>query len=101
MTKTKIAIAAAALMLSAGAYASDSYRQFTVGNPDSSNDRGGYQGVAAVQPSVGADIDRYHAIGNGNPDLFSVDLGTSASNTGGGELPEIYGPFGLSPDLSY
>lgn len=101
MTKTKIAIAAAALMVSAGAYASDSYRQFTAGNPDSSNDRSGYQGVAAVQPSVGADIDRYHGIGDGNPDLFSVDLGGGRPAAGSGELPEIYGPFGRSPDLSY
>ncbi|MCF7984309.1 MAG: hypothetical protein K9L70_07890 [Thiohalocapsa sp.] len=100
MTKTTIALAA--LIFTAGAQASDSYRQFTAGNPDSSTLRGGYHGITAVQPSVGADFDRYHSLGEGNPDLFSVDLGASRSNAGhSSELPEIYGPFGMNPDLSY
>ena len=58
MTKT-LAITAA-LLLSAGAQATDSYRQFTAGNPDIGSGRISYEGVTAVQPGVGSDIYRYH-----------------------------------------
>jgi predicted membrane-bound mannosyltransferase len=100
MTKT-IAIAAAALF-TAGAQAADSYQQFTAGNPDSSNPLIKYEGVTAVQPGVGSDVDRYQGIGRGNSDLFDVDLDAAFNRESErSERPNIYGPFGGSPDLSY
>jgi hypothetical protein len=92
-----IPITAAALLFAASAQATDSYPAFVDGNPDSDNRRAAYIGVTAAAPSVGADLDRYHAIDDGNPDLFSVELGSSTQS----EDPNIYGTFGSSPDLSY
>lgn len=102
MSKTTTIIASAALLLASGVHAGSAYDEFTAGNPEFSGGRLGYQGVAAVQPSVGADINRYQGIGDGNPDLFSVDL-DAAELTGNDNRPrpDIYGPFGASPDLSY
>jgi len=89
----------AALLVGAGAQAADSYEQFTAGNPDVRSGDIGYQGVTAVQPGVGSDIDRYHGIATGNSDLFAVDLEQARRDSG--ERPDIYGPFGKSPDLTY
>jgi hypothetical protein len=97
MIKT-IAITAA-ILFATGAQAADSYRQFTAGNPDIHNNRTGYAGLTAVQPSVGSDIDRYHGLADGNSDLFSVTPGQVPQNNG--DRPNIYGPFGRSPDLTY
>lgn len=52
-----------------------------------------------MQPGVGSAIDRYHGLADGNPDLFAVDIGQPGR--AGVERPDIYGPFGKSPDLSY
>jgi hypothetical protein len=95
MTKTILVVAA--VLFAASAQAADSRQQFVMGNPDSDNSRMHYQGVTAIQPGVGADFDRYQGFGGANPDLFAVDVGTSTPD----ELPDIYGPFGGSPDLSY
>ncbi|WP_295881543.1 hypothetical protein [uncultured Thiohalocapsa sp.] len=100
MTKT-LAIAAAVLF-TAGAQAADSYRALTAGNPDSSNPLIKYEGVTAVQPGVGSDVDRYQGIARGNSDLFNVDLDAAFNQErGSSERPDIYGPFGGSLDLSY
>ncbi len=100
MTKT-IAIAAAALF-TAGAQAADSYRQFTAGNPDSGHEVVTYAGATAVQPGVGSDFDRYQGIARGNPDLFEVGLDADTNpERARSERPDIYGPFGGNPDLSY
>jgi len=99
MTKT-IAITAA-LLFSAGAQAADSYRQFTAGNPDIGGGHISYEGVTAVQPGVGSDFDRYHGLADGNQDLFSVDVDRDQAPRHSGERPDIYGPFGRNPDLSY
>jgi hypothetical protein len=100
MTKT-LSIALAAALFTAGAQAADSYRQFTAGNPDI---RGGvikYEGVTAVQPGVGSDFDRYHGLADGNGDLFSVDRALLQAPSNNGPRPDIYGPFGKSPDIGY
>jgi hypothetical protein len=99
MTKT-LAMTAAALF-AVSAQAADSYRQFTAGNPDIAGNRTGYEGVTAMQPGVGSDIDRYQNFGNGNPDLFDVDLTGVQSGRDRSGRPDIYGPFGKSPDLGY
>lgn len=100
MTKT-LAIAAATLFAT-GAQAADSYQQFTAGNPDIGARGISYADVTAVQPGVGSSVDRYQGIAQGNSDLFSVDLGTTTDRVGTrSERPDIYGPFGGSPDLSY
>jgi len=96
MTKTIIA-AAAALLVTASVQAADSRQHFISGNPDSDNSRGYYKGMPAVPSTVGPDLDRYHGIARGNPDLFPTGLGSSPPHM----RPDIYGPFGLSPDLSY
>jgi hypothetical protein len=93
----KFALVAAALLFAASAQAAESYYAFTDGNPDITSDRGELRAVTAMQPSVGADFDRYQGIADGNRDLFGVDLGMSA----GGERPDIYGQFGGSRDLAY
>ena len=93
----KLAPVAAALVFAASAQAAESYYAFTDGNPDITSDRNELRAVTAMQPSVGADFDRYHGIADGNRDLFGVDLGTAS----GGERPDIYGVFGGSRDLSY
>jgi hypothetical protein len=51
--------------------------------------------------SVGTDRDRYQGIAEGNADLFDVDLGADLGASGSHARPDIYGPFGASPDLSY
>jgi hypothetical protein len=98
---TKFLPIAAAALLATGAQAADSYRQFTAGNPDIGSSRTGYEGVTAVQPGIGADVDRYHGIGDGNPDLFAIELEGVDTDADRSERPDIYGPFGASPDLSY
>lgn len=97
MTITKTLIAAAALTAAFSAQAADSRQQFVAGNPDS--DAGGmpYHGAQAVQPSIDAGLSRYQGIDNGNRDLFGVSLGGSADH----QRPNIYGPFGASPDLTF
>jgi predicted membrane-bound mannosyltransferase len=100
MTKT-IAITALALF-SLSAQAADSYREFTAGNPDSSNPLIKYESVTAVQPGIGSDIDRYQGIGRGNPDLFNVDLEAAFNRERErSERPNIYGPLSRNPDLSF
>jgi hypothetical protein len=94
---TKTIIATSAILFAATAYAADSRQRFISDNPDSDNSRDFYQGVTAVAPGVGAGLDRYQGIADGNPDLFAMDLGSSPSH----ERPDIYGPFGASPDLTY
>lgn len=99
---TKTLIIAAAILFTAGAQAADSYRELTAGNPDSGSGLIKYEGVTAVQPSVGSDVDRYQGIGRGNSDLFNVDLDAAFNRERErSERPDIYGPFGGSPDLSY
>jgi hypothetical protein len=96
MTK-KLLTATAAVLFAAAVHADDAYHQFIEGNPDSDNERRAYQGATAVQPGVGADIDRYQGFGDDNPDLFDVELGSSPKS----DIPNIYGPFGGSTDLTY
>jgi len=100
MTKT-IAIAAA-MLFTAGAQAADSYEALTTGNPDSGSGLIKYEGVTAVQPGVGSQVDRYQGIGQGNSDLFSVDVDAAFNQERKrSERPNIYGPFDGNPDLSY
>ena len=94
---TKTVLATGAFLFATSIQAADSRQQFVMDNPDTDNSRGFYQGVTAVQPGVGADLDRYQGVADDNPDLFAVDLGTSPPN----ELPDIYGSFGGNPDVSY
>lgn len=94
---TKTLTATATLLIAVSAHAADSREQFISGNPDSDNNRAFYEDVTAMPRSVGTDRDRYQGIAEGNADLFDVNLGASGSH----ERPDIYGPFGASPDLSY
>jgi hypothetical protein len=94
---TKTILASAAILFAATAHAADSRQQFISGNPDSDNSPTFYQGVTAVAPGVGADFNRYQGIAEGNSDLFAVELGTSPAH----ERPDIYGPLGASPDVTY
>jgi hypothetical protein len=94
---TKTIFTAAAILFAAMAHAADSRQQFVSDNPDSDNSRTFYQGVTAVAPGVGADLDRYQGIADENPDLFAVDLGPSPSH----QRPDIYGPLGAGPDATY
>jgi hypothetical protein len=94
---TKTIISTAAILFAATAYAADSRQQFISDNPDSDNSRGFYQGVTAVAPGFGADIDRYQGLADDNPDLFAAALGTAPPH----ERPDIYGPLGASPDVTY
>jgi opacity protein-like surface antigen len=96
-TTTKTLIATAALLLSASVQAADSRQQFIAGNPDSDVGSARYQGMAATAPSVGGHLDRYQGIAQGNPDLFGFSGGTAMPHM----RPDIYGPFGASPDLVY
>jgi len=95
---TKTITITAAVLFSAAAQAGDSYQQFTAGNPDIRSESVRFQGVTAVQPGVGSDIDRYHGVADGNADLFSMDLDQTPRDSA--TQPEIYGPSGQSPDLS-
>ena len=55
-------------------------------------------GVTAVQPGVGADLDRYQGVADGNADLFNVMLdGQSSSH----ETPQIYSGAQGNPDLAF
>lgn len=92
---TKTIITTAAILLAASAYAADSRQQLVSGNPDSDNSRHVSQGVTAMAPGVGADLDRYHGLAEENPDLFGIDLGMSPTH----ERPNVYGSFGANPDL--
>lgn len=94
---TKTLIATATLLFAVSAHAADSRQYFISGNPDSDNNRAFYEEVTAMPRSVGTDRDRYQGIAEGNADLFGVDLGASPAH----ERPDIYGPFGASPDLSF
>lgn len=93
----KTILATTAILFAASIQAADSRQEFVMGNPDSDNSHAHYQGVTAVQPGVGADLQRYQGIADDNPDLFTIDLGMSPAT----DRPDIYGPFGSSPDLSY
>ena len=92
---TKTIITTAAILLAASAHAADSRQQLISGNPDSDNSRGVSQGVTAMAPGVGADLNRYHGLADDNPDLFGVNLGMSSTH----QRPNVYGSFGASPDL--
>jgi hypothetical protein len=95
---TRFLTATAALLLAGSLQAAESYQQFVRGS-EADNERTFYAGVTALQPGVGATLDRYQGIGDGNPDLFSVGLGSSLkTNTG---RPDIYGPFRDGNELSY
>jgi hypothetical protein len=94
---TKTIIAAAVLLLTASAQAADSRQQFISGNPDSDSSHGFHDGMPAAPGTVASDLDLYHGIPRGNPDLFATGLGPSPVHM----RPAIYGPFGASPDLSY
>jgi hypothetical protein len=98
---TKTLIATATLLIAVSAHAADSREQFISGNPDSDNKRAFYEDVTAMPRSVGTDRDRYQGIAEGNADLFDVDLGADPGASGSHARPDIYGPFGASPDLSY
>jgi hypothetical protein len=94
---TKTLITTAAILLATSVQAADSRQQFVSGNPDSDNVGQVYRGIAAAPASTGSKLDRYHGIAHRNPDLFGAVLGSSPEHT----RPDIYGPFGASPDLSY
>lgn len=95
---TKIILATAALLFAASIQAADSRQQFVMDNPDSDNSRGFYQGVTAVQPGVGADLDRYQGVADDNADLFNVMLeGQNSSH----KTPEIYSGAQGNPDLAF
>ena len=95
---TKFLTATAALLLAGSVQAAESYQQFVRGS-EADNERTIYAGVTALQPGVGATLDRYQGIGDGNPDLFGVDLGSSPTTQT--DRPDIYGPFRDGNDLSY
>lgn len=94
---TKLILTTAAVLFTVSAQAADSYQQFIQNNPDSDNSRARYTGVQAQPPGVGADINRYQGLGEGNPDLFEMDLGRSPKS----ETPDIYGAAEGNPDLSF
>jgi hypothetical protein len=94
---TKLILTTAAVLFTVSAHAADSYQQFVQGNPDSDNTRAHYTGVQAQPPGVGADISRYQGFGEGNPDLFEIELGRSPKS----QSPEIYGAAEGNPDLSF
>ena len=85
------------LFAAAAQSAGNSYEAFTAGDPDIVGNRSQEKDVTAMQPSIGADLDRYHGIADGNGDLM-FDL--SGSNTTSGENPNIYHGF-KGPDQSY
>lgn len=60
----------AATLLSASISAADIYSGFGEGNTDLTPHRNDAADFISVQPGVGTDIDRYHGLAYGNPDLF-------------------------------
>jgi hypothetical protein len=99
---TKMLAITAAALFTVSAEAADSYSEFTAGNPDSGHERITYEGVTATQPGVGSTIDRYQGLGQGNPDLFTLDIeATADARHADSERPDIYGSFSGNPDLSF
>ena len=95
---TKTILATAAFLFATSIQAADSRQQFVMDNPDADNSRGFYQGVTAIQPGVGADLDRYQGVADDNADLFNVMLdGQSSSH----ETPQIYAGAERNPDLAF
>lgn len=95
---TKTLITAAALLLSASVQATDSRQHFISGNPDSDNSRGFYSAMDAVPAARSSNVQRYHGIARGNPDLFGFELGGSQPHV----RPDIYGAFGAAnPELTF
>ncbi|MGB5832365.1 MAG: hypothetical protein WBG92_10300 [Thiohalocapsa sp.] len=100
MTKTSNKLGAAIIVgvFAVTVQASDSYVDFTAGNPDIVGDRSELRKVTAMPPTVGSDVDRYHGIADGNGDLL-FDL--SGADRDSGEAPRIYNEFGGNPDLEF
>ena len=94
----KTILATAAFLFATSIQAADSRQQFVMDNPDTDNSRGFYQGVTAIQSGVGAALDRYQGVADGNADLFNVMLdGQSSSH----ETPQIYAGAEGNPDLAF
>ncbi len=93
----KLAIILAATLFATVAVADDVYHGLAQGNPDLFDEHRATADQVAVQPGVGDSFDVYHGLSRGNSDLFN----TLARDSDSGPLPDIYGGFGASPDLSY
>lgn len=50
-----------------------------------------------VQPGIGSSFDPYSGLAEGNRDLFQQRQGEG----GTGDFPNVYGPLGGSPDISW
>ena len=94
----RLLIVIASSVFAAGVSATDWYDDFTDGNSDASNQRLSAADFAAVQPSVGDSVSRYHGLARGNPDLFNTGRGGSGS---AGKDPHIYGGISGNPDLEF
>ena len=95
--KTIIA-AVAATVFAVNVSASGIYSGFGQGNVDLND---GYtasaDAMAAVQPGVGSEVDRYHGWADGNADLFS-DRRTSSTPSHSAPA-DVYRGFDGNPDL--
>jgi hypothetical protein len=94
---TKTLITTAAVLLSASVQAADSRQHVINGNPDSDNSRSFYDATPTMPASRSSNVERYHGIARGNPDLFGFEFGSPQPHM----RPDIYGAFGASPELAF
>ena len=93
-----ILTAIAATLFAGSVSAHDVYGEFGKANSDVFDEHQPKDTMAAVQPSVGDQFDRYQGLADDNPDLFKSDLGSPTMRS---DDPRIYGSFRGDPDLSY
>ena len=94
----KIFAIVAATLFAANVNAGGIYHGFGQGNPDLHLDYSGNSSeIAAVQPGVGSNFDRYRGWADGNPDLFrDAQNSTVVSHS---SPADVYRGFSDNPDL--
>ena len=93
----QLLIAAAATIFAAGVSAHDVYGDLGRGNTELFDKHAPADGAMGVQPGVGSSFDPYSGLAEGNRDLFQQ----RQSEGGSGDIPNVYGPLGGSPDISW
>jgi hypothetical protein len=93
MEMKKLISAVVAFPFAAAVGAADIYHGLDRGNSDLSSSA--IADVAAAQPSVGDQVDRYQGWAEGNSDLFNRGETTTVST----DDPDFYSDFGRNPDL--
>lgn len=89
-------------LFTAPAAADHVYHGITQGDDDLYGYGAADEGVIAMQPGVGDNVNVYGPFGTGNDDLFTTeDRGGSSVADPDRTLPRVYQGFGPDPDLSW